>query len=150
MNDNIPTLQSPLDKLNRHHGMTVPEGYFEDFATRMQQSLPQTPFEATTDASTSAPAKRTLWQKVRPYVYLAAMFAGIWCMMKVFDNVRTAPTRTTLEVKQNTVLAEALSDDKFVDQYFYNGLSDDDLMWLDTEEDSYTTDDVSDQNSSEE
>lgn len=28
--------------------------------------------------------KLTVWQRVKPYVYLAAMFAGIWCTMKMF------------------------------------------------------------------
>lgn len=146
MKYNNTPLESPLEKVNRHHGMTVPEGYFEDFAKRMEEALPPMPFENADEDRPAAPMHRTLWQKIRPYVYMAAMFAGVWCMMKVFDNVRNTPTRTTMEVKQNPVLAEALSNDQFVDQYFYNGFSDDDLMWLDQQDEAAVEEDVSDQN----
>ena len=29
-----------LEKVNRNDGMTVPDGYFDDFASRMAASLP--------------------------------------------------------------------------------------------------------------
>lgn len=150
MKDNTKPLESPLDKINRHHGMTVPEGYFEEFAKRMEESLSEMPFEKGEAEKPVAPGQRSLWQKIRPYVYMAAMFAGIWCMMQVFDNVRNTPTRTTMEVKQNPVLAEALSNDQFVDQYFYNELSDDDLMWLDEQDEAAAEDEIVEQNSAEE
>ena len=35
-------------------------------------------------------APLSVWQRVKPYVYLVAMFAGIWMMMKVFHTVSTA------------------------------------------------------------
>ena len=31
-----------------------------------------------------------MWHRVRPYIYLAAMFAGIWMMMKVFHDFTQA------------------------------------------------------------
>ncbi len=136
MKDNPFSPDSPLARNNRRHGMTVPEGYFQDFAKRMEESLPDVvPGAETSDVQAQARPRRTVWQKIRPYVYMAAMFAGVWCMMKVFDHVRTCPVNTTMEVNQNPVLAEALGNDQFVEQYFYDDLSDDDLMWLDMQED---------------
>ena len=32
----------------------------------------------------------SLWQRIKPYAYLAAMFAGIWLMMNVFHRVSTS------------------------------------------------------------
>lgn len=150
MKDKNIDVESPLTLNNRRHGMTVPSGYFEDFAKRMEESLPSMPFERGEGTSGAVVMQRTLWQKIRPYVYMAAMFAGVWCMMKVFDNVRSAATRPSLEVKPNSVLAEALSNDQFVEQYFYNGLNDDDLMWLDLQEDVTSESVISDQNTSKE
>lgn len=62
---------------------TVPEGYFESLRNRVMESLPDYP---------EKPKAKTLttWQKIRPYVYLAAMFAGIWCMMQIFHRVSTS------------------------------------------------------------
>lgn len=75
------------DKLKEMAGTrvpyTVPEGYFKSFKDRMMSSLPEYP---------EKPKHKdlTVWQRVKPYVYLAAMFAGIWCMMQIFHNVSTS------------------------------------------------------------
>ena len=71
------------DKTGRSDGLTVPDGFFEQTFSKLQAELP--PMEVP-----KAP-RLTLWQKVRPYVYLAAMFAGIWCMMKMFHTMTAAP-----------------------------------------------------------
>ena len=71
-----------LTRLDRHDGMTVPDGYFDDFAKRMSEMLPERPEAESTVKILERP---TLWTRIRPYVYMAAMFAGIWCMFHVFD-----------------------------------------------------------------
>ena len=58
---------------------TVPEGYFKSFKESLMESLPAYPEKP-------AKVKLSLWQKVKPYVYLAAMFAGVWCMMHIFHH----------------------------------------------------------------
>ena len=70
-----------LTSINRRDGMTVPDGFFESFAERMASELPSRP-EAEVTPVASRP--KTLWGSIRPYVYMAAMFAGIWCMLKMF------------------------------------------------------------------
>ena len=85
-----------LNKINRSSGMTVPDGYFADFAARMERELPQQPVILDTP--------RTIWQKLRPYTYMAAMFAGIWCMLQMFNMMSPQST----DPSSNPVLAEAL------------------------------------------
>lgn len=104
-----------LDKLNRSDGMTVPDGYFAEFKRRMAASLPDRP-------ELSAPVKsdRTLWSRIRPYAYMAAMFGGIWCMLKMFTML-TATSTVTLD--NNPVIAEALSNDDFVNEYVITDLN---------------------------
>lgn len=58
-------------------GFKVPEGYFDSFYIEMVEKLP-----APKLPEKAAPL--SVWQRMKPYVYLAAMFAGIWMMMKVF------------------------------------------------------------------
>ncbi|MCM1297584.1 MAG: hypothetical protein NC311_18760 [Muribaculaceae bacterium] len=74
-----------LDTIGRTDGMTVPDGYFDNFAALMMKKLPE-------HQSNDIPEKRTLWLKVRPYVYLAAMFAGIFCMMELFSTIKNPST----------------------------------------------------------
>lgn len=80
-----------LGRIDRQTGMTVPDGYFEQFAARMKQSLPEQPWESTPEsgADTRVIPSRSLWQRVRPYVYMAAMFAGIWLMMNISTLIGT-------------------------------------------------------------
>ena len=91
----------------------IPEGYFKSFQNRMMESLPEYP---------EAPAKPQLsvWHRVRPYVYLAAMFAGIWCMMQIFHRVSTASQ------SQPDEFAMA-SYDPYSYDYYIDGSSGEDL-----------------------
>lgn len=111
-----------LQHLPRRDGMTVPDGYFADFAARMAASLPPTAFETGIDESVKRP--RTLWQRVRPYVYMAAMFAGVWCMLKMFTMIST-PTDAAMQ--PSPVLAEALGNEIFVNDYVLNNVDEYDL-----------------------
>ena len=100
-----------LDKVNRNDGMTVPDGYFDDFAARMTASLPEREWERETPRV----MPRSVWQRVRPYIYLAAMFMGVWCMMKMFDLMR--PDASGLSFDSNPVLTAAVGNDYFVSDY---------------------------------
>lgn len=75
-----------LTKLGKDPGFKVPEHYFDDFNKRMAESLPEVKI-------TPVDARPSMWVRVRPYVYMAAMFAGIWCMMKVFNKLNGESSR---------------------------------------------------------
>lgn len=111
-----------LRGLSRDDGMRTPEGYFADFARRMEAALPEQPWEKPE----AAPARRTLWNVVRPYVYMAAMFAGIWCMMNIFNFIHPAPSSAYPE--GNSTLAAAINDDAFINDYFISEVDQADLF----------------------
>lgn len=111
-----------LKQIGHRDGMTVPDGYFADFAARMAASLPKTEFEESKDPGNII-IQRTLWQKVRPYVYMAAMFAGVWCMMKMFSSLTTKS-----ELTPSPILAEALSNEIFVNDYIIDDMDDREIM----------------------
>ena len=98
------------DKLKEKVGTelpyTVPEGYFESFKSRLMDNLPEYPEKPVQK-------RLTTWQRLKPYVYLAAMFAGIWCMMQIFHRVST-PTAPTEAIAQATVDTD--SYDYFLDE----------------------------------
>lgn len=103
-----------LTKVNRNDGMTVPDGYFEEFAAKMTASLPEMEWEKPQPKV----LHRSVWQRVRPYIYLAAMFMGVWCMMKMFDLMRT--DSSGLSIENNPVLTAAMDNDHFINEYFIN------------------------------
>ena len=65
-----------LKQVGRDTGMRVPDGYFEGFTSRMVSQLDN--FEVV------ELEKPTVWQRVRPWLYMAAMFAGIALMVRLF------------------------------------------------------------------
>lgn len=92
-------------------GYRVPEGYFDELNSKILAGLP--PYKM---APKTVPM--SLWQRVKPYVYLAAMFAGIWMMMKVFHTVSTAD-RLTLDNPPEAI-AQMIDSDSFDDMLFYS------------------------------
>lgn len=108
-----------LSKFDRKDGLTVPDGYFADFSAKMTQALPYRAEAETPDNIIVPPA--TFWSRVRPYVYLAAMFAGIWCMLKMF-SLSANPGGDSLNIDHNPVLAEALGNDSFFNEYIIDDI----------------------------
>lgn len=68
-----------IEKFGRQVPWTVPDGYFESVRIEIESKLPEYPAKPQA-------VRMSVWQRVKPYVYLAAMFAGIWCMMKVLHH----------------------------------------------------------------
>lgn len=116
-----------LEAAQHRDGMTVPDGYFNDFVSRMESMLPQTEFELSAEGKKKliADATPTRWQRVRPYVYMAAMFAGAWCMLKMFSLL--SPTTGGISFDNDPMVAEAISNDQFIDEYFLDDYNEYDL-----------------------
>lgn len=97
-------------------GFIVPEGYFEQLYARMPEKLPE--------HKPVAPVKMTLWEKVKPYVYLAAMFAGIWCMVKMFHiassqdiSLENPPAEIVAAVNTQPVSVEEMVPDYAINDF---------------------------------
>lgn len=111
-----------LDKIDRRDGLTVPDGYFADFASRMMRDLPD---RAEIERPATVVAPRSFWQRVRPYVYMAAMFAGVWCMLKMFMLMSGAGQE--LSIDKMPSLATAMQNEQFVEDYIIDDVSGFDL-----------------------
>lgn len=97
------------EKYGTDPGFRVPEGYFENLNKTILNSLPPYP-------EIERKVELSKWQRIKPYVYLAAMFAGIWLMMKVFHNV-TSSDSYSLE-NPPAVLVQLWEDEGY-DSYNY-------------------------------
>ena len=64
-----------LEKFGRKHPFTTPEGYFDDFTARIMDTLPE--------KETPAEPHITMWQRVKPWVYMAAMFCGLMLSVRL-------------------------------------------------------------------
>lgn len=109
-----------LTKAGRHDGMTVPEGYFESFASDMMSRLPEQPRHTEPEV-----VPLSMWQRVRPYVYLAAMFCGIWLMLWMFNHISHNSGSSMID---NPVLARAFESEHFYDNYISDDIDQYDLL----------------------
>jgi hypothetical protein len=66
-----------------------------------------------------------MWQRLKPFAYLAAMFAGVWCMMSVFSHFTN-----TSNLNGVSAVAEKMQDDNSnVDDFIMSGsVSDYDIL----------------------
>ena len=107
-----------LSKYGKNLGFKVPENYFEDFNKRMTAMLPDVEI-------TPVDIKPTMWQRVKPLAYLAAMFAGVWCMMSIFSHFSASGNMNSVGA-----IAEKMAEDKNnVEDFIMSGaVSDYDLL----------------------
>lgn len=66
-----------LRKAGTCNPFRVPEHYFEDFTQELMSKLPEK------DTLPSMP-EITLWQRVKPWIYMTAMFCGIMLSVRIF------------------------------------------------------------------
>ena len=103
-----------LKKLGKDSGFKTPENYFDDFNERMTAMLPDVEI-------TDVNVKPSTWVRIRPYAYLAAMFAGIWCMMKVFNGINGT---TSGQMRVNEI-AEGIHVEGNADEFMMMGAASD-------------------------
>lgn len=89
-----------LKKLGKDPGFKTPDHYFADFNKNLMDSLPE--------KKILEQPKPSLWNRYKTYVYMAAMFAGIWCMMHIFNAFNGTSSRQ--EPTQMAVGAESSTD----------------------------------------
>ena len=66
-----------LRKAGTGNPFRVPEHYFDNFTEELMSKLPEKePLPFSTEP--------TLWERVKPWVYMAAMFCGIMLSVRIF------------------------------------------------------------------
>ncbi|MDR2470049.1 MAG: hypothetical protein LBD27_06170 [Tannerella sp.] len=82
-----------LDELKGTNPFKVPEGYLEGLAGQIMNSLPEEPQGETRVIS--------LYDRVRPWLYLAAVFVGLFFLLKIVVRVpdKDAPVNNSLYVQ---------------------------------------------------
>lgn len=93
-----------LNKLKGKNPFTVPKGYMEGLDERIMSRIPE---KKPSEEARVVP----LWEKVRPLIYLAAMFAGMMLFMKVLVG---DPDKNKLGNSADSLLVKTDITDKSV------------------------------------
>jgi len=72
-----------LDTIKKTDPFKVPEGYFESFVTDIMSKLPERLVEK--------PKVINLWERIKPWVYMAAVFVGVALMVNFFEKKHSNP-----------------------------------------------------------
>ena len=86
-----------LKKVGKENVFRVPDGYFENLTSEVMSRLPE--------KETPAIIKRepTKWERIKPWVYMTAMFAGAALIVRVASTDRT-PVNNRLFLMNISVL----------------------------------------------
>ena len=74
--------ENTLDRLKGKQPFRVPDGYMEGLTNRIMESLPEPPVMEAESVS--------LVERIRPWLYLAAVFAGMGLFFKAIIGVDSA------------------------------------------------------------
>ena len=99
-----------LQQIDCKSGFKLPENYFDNLTEKVMAQLPEIEREE--------PAAVTLWQRCKPWVYMAAMFAGMSLLVKTFIPAAESPAG-----KAETAMTETV-DDTTDDYILYTCIND--------------------------
>ena len=116
----LETEKNFFDELRDRQPFSVPEGYFEGFTNDFMRRLPQ---------KTAPEAKViSLYDRVKPWLYLAATFAGIIILFNIFNKSPEIVNDENIDLTAVHVDLEEDNDDEFlelfVDMYAMSYLDD--------------------------
>lgn len=102
--------QNNLDRFKGKNPFTVPDGYMEDLTANIMSQLPEKP--------RAEARKVSMIDRVRPWLYMAAVFAGLGLFFKAivgFDTEKTSSDTLLVQSKDvsetKTALLEAEEDE---------------------------------------
>ena len=98
----------------------VPENYFEDFTKQMMAKIPA---EEPTVAEEKPEIRITLFTRIKPYLYLAALFGGLFFGLQVFkyqsELISNSKQATAKESVQNENATDSQTiKEQYVDDVF--------------------------------
>lgn len=92
-----------LRKVGTGNPFRVPDRYFEDFSRELMARLPEK------EAPQPLP-ELTLWQRVKPWVYMTAMFCGLMCSFRMLVGNQDKETFSLTPVETENIAEEDWQD----------------------------------------
>lgn len=110
-----------LKKVGTSNSFKVPEGYFENLTSEVMSKLPEKEKPAFKED------KSTTWTKIKPLMYMAAMFIGAALIIRVASSTHT-PAPEGLAVTE-VVDTETVSDE-YIDAALDRSMMDDYSLYV--------------------
>lgn len=110
-----------FQKIGKENPFKVPEGYFENLTQQVMERLPEKEPQPTQEIS--------MWERVKPWAYMAAMFVGLMFTVQVFvgkQDRQAVPAENVSPVSDlsDEYLAPIINQTMLDDYELYQYLSD--------------------------
>lgn len=95
-----------LKKIGKDNSFKVPDGYFANLTSEVMNRLPDE------ETNTFAEFPVSMWTKVKPLLYLAAMFVGAALIIRSFsvDNKPVPSADMAMGEEETEILSEEIID----------------------------------------
>lgn len=103
-----------IDEQEPRRPFTVPEGYFENLTQNIMASLPEQ------ESIYSTRITVTPWMRIRPYMYAAAAFAGIFFCIKAAIGITSRNDVGIAQTEETTIYS-----DEYIDSFLETAMIDD-------------------------
>ncbi len=110
----MKTKINKIENINKSNPFKVPDNYFAQFNESIMNRLPE--------KEVLPERKITMWDKTKPWVYMAAMFLGLFFMIKTVTNNRTGTANVHSISSTNIASDNYWSTVKISEEEFYQYL----------------------------
>lgn len=107
-----------LKKIGKNNPFRVPDGYFEHLTSEIMSRLPE-----KERSELVVQTRPTAWQRVRPWIYMAAMFVGAALIIRVASSRHPSAAESMLA-------DEAETEMEYVDMVVENAMLDDYSLYV--------------------
>lgn len=108
-----------LKKIGTENPFRVPEGYFESFTSDLMSRLPE-------KEKTDVHREPTTWERVRPWLYMAAMFIGAALIIRV----ASPGNEKVPEVQQQVAVDDTDTELEYISTAIDNTMMDDYSLYV--------------------
>ncbi len=116
----MKTKINKLEEIEKRNPFTVPENYFANFNQEIMNRLPE--------KEIVIPKKVTMWDKAKPWVYMAAMFMGIFFtiqfLTKNINNQQPTAQQNAVSIQSSQFTDDYWSTVQISEEEFYQYLED--------------------------
>ena len=108
-------------KIGKENPFKVPEGYFENIVPEIMKRLPE--------AEAQESVEITMWERVKPWVYMVAMFCGLMFGLRVM--MMDKPVNKEINT-DNVSMADSLEGipDEYIDPILDQTMMDDYTLYM--------------------
>lgn len=109
------------NRIGKENPFKVPEGYFENIVPEIMKQLPETEVQEEVEV--------TMWERVKPWVYMVAMFCGLMFGLRVMMNDRPVSTGINAGDVSMTDSVQGIPDE-YIDPILDQAMMDDYTLYI--------------------